>query len=368
MDGARNRPTAAYLSGGTPRAFGYDGTRSMTTRPSGSRKKATRSPGLSSSPSRSSRALRASTTNWIRELPVILVAPRNFRSAMLGSTNSWKKYKSTIRRFIRIRRFRLNAVRAFMWVFFRKRAFGRGCAPLVFRVAWRRQSYLSLFTRAETRGRCLHVPGHGCATGRFRWVLGIVWLEILAGFVLALALAFGMVRRAKTRGDQALKHPVRRRLVDRLLRRPGVRLHDLWKALGIQREKAQYHLFVLERAGAVESTPADGATRFFPAGTQEMDAWAVLMRDGAFELAAFVARHPGARQWEIRERVGFTRKVFRDHANRLAREGLIRELREWRDLRYFPTSRLERVLPAVRGERRDLLDGGPAREEDDGLG
>lgn len=193
-----------------------------------------------------------------------------------------------------------------------------------------------------------------------------MWLEILCGIVLALAWAFGMVGRDKTRGDRVLEHPVRRRLLDRLRRRPGVRLHEVWKALGMPRETAEYHLYVLERGGAVKSTPAAGARRFFPAGMREIDARAVLMIDGAYELAACVARHPGVRQWEIRKRMGWSRKVFRDYAELLAREGLITELREWRDRRYFPTSRLERVLPAVRGGGPGGGDGGPGREGDDG--
>lgn len=162
----------------------------------------------------------------------------------------------------------------------------------------------------------------------------------LAASVLGLAMA----RQAKTSEDGALNHPARQRLLETVRATPGARLRDLSNALAMPRETAQYHLFVLERIGFIKSTRAEGTSRYFPAGTEDIDAWAVLMRGRILYLCELVLSRPGSNQTELVHALGIDRKVFRGYANLLIDEELVQEIRVWRERRYYATERLRGLV------------------------
>lgn len=198
--------------------------------------------------------------------------------------------------------------------------------------------------RAVTRAAKLHVRAHGIVrdlAGRRRRTGELA--AIVAG--PALLVVLGMVRRGKTRPDQAAAQPLRAKLVELICRRPGLRLCNLWKAMNTPRGTAQYHLFVLERSGIVESTHGAGASRYFPAGIPHTDALSLLLRGRVLDLAGLVRRRPGCNQGQLIGVLGLSRRVFREYADLLVAAGLLQERRDWRTRTYFPTRHLEDVLP-----------------------
>lgn len=187
-----------------------------------------------------------------------------------------------------------------------------------------------------------------------------MWEQLILGTGIAVSIVIGLTVRDETRGNKALEHPTRRRIFDTLRRRPGRRLHELWKALKINRETVRYHVLILERAGVVDNTRADGSPRFFPAGMDDADAIAVLLRGHALDVVDEVTKNPGVTQGELVAILGIHRKTFRDYADRLLAHELIEEERRWREKRYYPTDRLERTLPIAQAAQK-----GTAHQTDD---
>lgn len=163
-----------------------------------------------------------------------------------------------------------------------------------------------------------------------------------AGFAFVPVL--GMVSRAKTVSGRALLQPLRAKLLNLLHHRPGLRLTQLWKAMGAPRGTILYHLFVLERVGAVESIHGAGVSRYFPKDTPHINALSLLLRGRILDVADMVQRRPGSSQSELIERLGMNRKLFRSYANLLIEAGLLAEERGWRIRKYFATKHLEDVL------------------------
>lgn len=153
--------------------------------------------------------------------------------------------------------------------------------------------------------------------------------------------------RQSGRDHPALDHPVRRRIFELLRRVPGRQIHDLGKALNLNRQITRYHVFYLVRAGMIESSEAGGHARFFPANTKRPHALAALLRKRALEIADTVAHQPGLSQGELVDLLKISRRGFRETADRLIAQGLIVERRRWRELRYYPTERLNRTAPTA---------------------
>ena len=159
-----------------------------------------------------------------------------------------------------------------------------------------------------------------------------------------------------------MRHPVRRSIVDLIRRRPGTRLHTIWRAFSTNRGTAQYNLLVLERLGAVQAVRDGQATRYFPAevGATELPGLALLLRGRVMEVARAILQEPGISQRRLTRLLPISRKVFREYADRLAELELLTEVRDAKVKRYFPTPRLGEML--LRLETSDLDPPG----EDDG--
>jgi predicted transcriptional regulator len=159
-------------------------------------------------------------------------------------------------------------------------------------------------------------------------------------------LAAGMVRRSKTLPGNVHKHEARGKILDALRSDPGKNLQALCDDLHLTRGTASYHLYVLERAGAIGSVTTPHTTHFFPseAGSEERAGLAVLRRERALEVVQQVIDRPGIVQRELLAQIGMSRKVFRDYKRDLLREGLIQEERRDRHCHYAPTSKLVRLL------------------------
>lgn len=164
-------------------------------------------------------------------------------------------------------------------------------------------------------------------------------------------LLAGMVKRAKTLPENVHKHEGRSRILDVVRHDPGKNLARICDELGMKRGTASYHLYVLERAGAIGSHLAAHTHHFFPphATPEERAALAVLRRERALEVVNAVIVHPGIVQRDLLVAIGMSRKVFRAYARELTREGLVQEQKAARRRLYVATPKLHRVLELVRG-------------------
>jgi predicted transcriptional regulator len=172
-----------------------------------------------------------------------------------------------------------------------------------------------------------------------------MWLE-LWGAALATLGIFAMVRHARTRPSRAREHPLRKKILDFVLGREGVRLTDIWKATGVSRNTVKYHLMVLQRGGAVDARSQNKIHWYFPNGhSHDAEAKTLLMLRRHFETAALIHDQPGITQQELLDRLHMKRKVFREIANRLVAANLVKETRDLKWHRYFPLPRLERLFP-----------------------
>lgn len=171
------------------------------------------------------------------------------------------------------------------------------------------------------------------------WELGVA--TVLAGVILGFARARNPKRPIPTDA-----HPLRRRLIDLIRRKPGLRPSKLSDELDANRGTAKYHLIMLERAQLVHAVRAKRVTRYFPADLPpgERPLYALLLRGRVLEVASLIAKNPGISQRELTSTLGLSRKVFRRYADLLVERELLNEVREPHLRRYYATPGLESII------------------------
>jgi predicted transcriptional regulator len=149
------------------------------------------------------------------------------------------------------------------------------------------------------------------------------WIVVLAGSFLILIV--GMAVHPDPPKPDAREHPLRRRLFDLILRRPGIRLVNLWKELDSNRKTTKYHLMVLERADLIASVEGPKVVRYFPAkmSPAQRPRVALLLRGRILEMARMVQREPGISQVELGKALTMSRKVLREYADLLVEHHLV---------------------------------------------
>lgn len=156
------------------------------------------------------------------------------------------------------------------------------------------------------------------------------------------------------------EHPLRRRLLDLIRDRPGVRLSTLWRAIDVSRGTAQYHLEVLERTRKVEARrESKNLTRYFPPGIEprELVLLSILRRGRVLEFLREIGEQPGVTQTDLGKRLLTTRRILRRYADLLVQEELLYEVREAKVKRYFLTPHVRQLL-----DRLDETQAGAASE------
>lgn len=186
-------------------------------------------------------------------------------------------------------------------------------------------------------------------------------IPALAGLVLALS------KRARKEKPPVDAHPLRKRLLNIIRRRPGVRLAALWKQLHANRKTTKYHLLILEQANTIHAVAREQQTRFFPAGVplDERHKRSVLLRGRILEMSQEIALNPGVLQKDLGDALKISRKVMRHYADLLVEQGLLNEIVDGHGRRYFATDQLKQLLPnPSRSSQRD----DKAQSDDDAPG
>ena len=177
-------------------------------------------------------------------------------------------------------------------------------------------------------------------------------LEPFLGFIPSVAgFLAGLSRRGRRERPAPEEHPLRRRLLNLIRRRPGVRLSALWKQLDANRKTTAYHLMILARANTIDAVMLDKQVRFFPTGLplEERHVRSVLLRGRVLEMSQEIARNPGILQKDLGDALKISRKVMRRYVDLLVEQGLLKEVVDGHGRRYFATERLTQALPDVSG-------------------
>lgn len=168
-------------------------------------------------------------------------------------------------------------------------------------------------------------------------------IPTLAGLVVALS------RRARKEKPPVDAHPLRKRLLNLIRRKPGIQLTTLWRQLDANRKTTKYHLLILEKSNAIHAVAREKQTRFFPASVplEERHMRSVLLRGRILEMSQEIARNPGIMQKDLGDALKISRKVMRHYADLLVEQGLLEEIVDGHERRYFATDRLRQLLPDV---------------------
>lgn len=196
-------------------------------------------------------------------------------------------------------------------------------------------------------------PNHPGASVRSGTLIGA------GGIIAALGLLWfnvGFVRHQSTLPRNLPNHPVRRQIIDVLKSSPGASISGLCEVLGFKWGTMQHHLYLLERAGILQSVTRGREHRFFLKGEDRAFALrvAALRRGRVLDLVRQIIVQPGAIQREIATRVHMSRKVLREYVTLLKDEGLLHEARIGATRRYYPTDLLESVLRDPRLGKRSF--------------
>lgn len=160
-----------------------------------------------------------------------------------------------------------------------------------------------------------------------------------AGVVLLVKVLFSALF-TRLSGEEALEHPNRRLLVDRIAKEPGINFRGLVRASGIAAGTVRHHLTILVRAGIVTEQGL-GSTRRFFAG-RATDGWEhqVLLREpGMRQIHDWVAANPGATQLEVLDAMaeaGVSRSTTQHRLERMCERGAVEARWQGRFKRYWP--------------------------------
>lgn len=150
-------------------------------------------------------------------------------------------------------------------------------------------------------------------------------------------------REARSR---LLDQPTRRRILDTIKANPGIKISHVCKETGAGWGTVKHHLHLLEKNGLVVSRSLGRDRLLFTADIPDAEqrAQEALRQGRAESLATAIATNPGASQKELCADVRMTRKIIRRYVELLTRAGLIKEQRENRFQRYYPSPELAQRL------------------------
>jgi predicted transcriptional regulator len=152
-------------------------------------------------------------------------------------------------------------------------------------------------------------------------------------------------------GSRLLEQPMRRRLLSLIESHPGIHASELCREAGEPWGTVQYHLSLLHKGAMVTAIDSGRERRFFPSETDPAKArlLALLTQGRRPEIANFIRANPGARQVDVCDALGISRKTFRNSVIPMMNEGLVAEKRGLQSNRYFPLAGLDPLLQEFPG-------------------
>lgn len=179
------------------------------------------------------------------------------------------------------------------------------------------------------------------------------------GALATLAMKFEPARRglfllglplySRLRRSELLENGVRERIYRAIETAPGVSIIQVCRASKAGWGTAVYHLQRLERDRMIVSRRDGQYRRFYLNGTAPIPgapdpAAKALQHPLAARIAAFVAANPGVAQKDVCVAMGIAPPLASKWLGRLLEAGLLTSQREWKLVRYAPTSALAHAL------------------------
>jgi DNA-binding MarR family transcriptional regulator len=171
-----------------------------------------------------------------------------------------------------------------------------------------------------------------------------------AGAALGIGLLayFAFPFFSRIDGNRILDNGVRNRVFAAIEHNPGITIKEVVQSLGIGWGTAIYHLKRLETEHVVVSERNRQFRRYYKNGggiaNQNKGAFAELKNPTTQRLAAEILRSPGAAQKDLCTAAGISAPLAHKYLNRMADADLLTKQRDWKTVKYFPTSRLSELL------------------------
>jgi predicted transcriptional regulator len=158
-----------------------------------------------------------------------------------------------------------------------------------------------------------------------------------------------------------LELDIRRKIFELIQQDPGLHARRIAELLGIQGQKADYHLAYLEDTNLILSTKEEGYRRYYVKniglGAEEKKILSLLRQEHPLEIVVYLLEHPLSHHRDILKKVSLSKSLLSYHLKKLLnhhiisiqfsgsdkyysvanRDGIIALL-----VRYRPHSRIER--------------------------
>ncbi len=214
--------------------------------------------------------------------------------------------------------------------------------------------------RLLVAGRVDHV-GPGPADGDEPWRDVALWGGV--GLVAAVgtawawpAIKFGAARYllvplyARIHREEVLEHPVRDDILSTVSQEPGISASELGRRTQCGWGTLVYHLSVLEREKMVWSAREGRHRRYFAQGGvnySDRDAIGLLRNTSSRRLADAVRASPGIIQKDLSRILDLSPSTVAWHVERLEGAGLVLKEADGRQVRYYPSGRLDDLVRQV---------------------
>ncbi len=130
----------------------------------------------------------------------------------------------------------------------------------------------------------------------------------------------------------------RKKIYDYIQEHPGSHLREIGRKLDLAIGDIQYQLDILEKAGQVVSKRMGIYKRFFPSkifGERQKDILGTLSQETPRKILLLLLQKPGADHGEVARFAKVSAPTVTWHMKRLIDEGLVKEHREGRNMKYY---------------------------------
>jgi DNA-binding MarR family transcriptional regulator len=157
---------------------------------------------------------------------------------------------------------------------------------------------------------------------------------------------------SRINSNHLLDNEVRHRVHAAVEANPGVTIKEVTELCHIGWGTAVYHLKRLEAERLVVSERNRQFRRFYKNGGGIVNgakaAYGELKNPTSARIAHAIVESPGRCQKEVCAAVGISAPLAHKYLSRLAEAGLVDAQREWKTVKYFPTTKLEDLLQTAR--------------------
>lgn len=155
---------------------------------------------------------------------------------------------------------------------------------------------------------------------------------------------------ARIHRDEVLEHPVRDDILSTVSQEPGISASELGRRTQCGWGTLVYHLSVLEREKMVWSAREGRHRRYFAQGRvnySDRDAIGLLRNTSSRRLADAVRASPGIIQKDLSRILSLSPSTIAWHVDRLEGAGLILKEADGRQVRYYPSGRLNDLVRQI---------------------